>query len=82
VNRGEEKMAVTMDDTLSLVRLQLGKRRARPEDRFVEELGAESMDLVNIMAAAESRFNISLEDEDVSKILRVKDLYSLLRKRA
>jgi acyl carrier protein len=74
-------MAVTMDDILSLVRLQLGKRRVRPEDRLVEDLGAESMDFVNIMAAAESRFNISLGDEDVSKILTVDDLYHLLLNR-
>ncbi len=72
-------MAVKMEEVQTLVGLQLGKRKVLAEDRFMEDLGAESADLVNIIAAAEDKFNISFDEADISKVRTVQQLYELIK---
>jgi acyl carrier protein len=71
-------MAVTMEEIQTLVGLQLGKRKVLAENRFMEDLGAESADLLNIIAAAEAKYNISFDETDISKIRTVRELYDLI----
>lgn len=72
-------MPVTIEDIESLVRLQLGSRNVSAQDRFMEDLGAESADLVNIIAAAEDKFNISFDEADISRVRTVQELYDLTK---
>jgi acyl carrier protein len=72
-------MTVTIEDIELLVRLQLGSRKVSAQDRFMEDLGAESADLVNIIAAAEDKFNISFDEADISRIRTVQELYDLTK---
>lgn len=44
-----------------------------PEASFVDDLGADSLDLVEMIMAMEEAFGISIEDEDAEKIKTVKD---------
>ena len=73
-------MNVTIEEVQALVRLQLGKRTVADEDRLVEDLGAESADLVNIMAAAEDRFGVSFEGADISKVRTVHELFEFIKR--
>ncbi len=75
-------MGPTIEEVQELVGLQLGIRKISPQDRFIEDLGAESADLVNIIAAAEDKFNMSFEDEDISHVRTVHDLHALIRELA
>jgi len=43
----------------------------KPEARFVEDLGADSLDTVELVMALEEEFNIEIPDEDAEKILTV-----------
>lgn len=43
------------------------------ESRFRQDLGADSINLVEIAMALESEFGIMLEDDEVSNIVSVKD---------
>ena len=43
---------VSMDDIKRLVGIQLGVRNVSEQDKLVEDLGAESADVANIIAAA------------------------------
>ena len=43
------------------------------EASFVEDLGADSLDTVELVMAFEEAFNIEIPDEDAEKILKVKD---------
>lgn len=43
------------------------------EASFVDDLGADSLDLVEMIMAMEEAFGISIEDEDAEKIKTVKD---------
>ncbi len=73
-------MPAKIEDIGNLVALQLGIREVRPEDRIVEGLGAESADVVNIVAAVEDKYGITVEEEELPDILTVADLFDLVRR--
>ncbi len=54
---------------------QLGVEEAKvvPEASFVEDLGADSLDTVELVMALEEHFETEIPDEDAQKILTVKD---------
>lgn len=72
-------MTPTLDDVRSLVALQLGRRSVAAEDRLVEDLGAESMDVMNVIAAAEDRYGVEIDEGDVPELRTASDLYERVR---
>ena len=54
---------------------QLGVDAAevKPEASFVNDLGADSLDTVELVMAFEEEFGIEIPDEDAEKITRVKE---------
>ncbi|RJQ41250.1 MAG: acyl carrier protein [Nitrospiraceae bacterium] len=58
-----------------IISKQLGVNAAEvtPEASFVEDLGADSLDTVELVMAFEEAFNIEIPDEDAEKITKVKD---------
>lgn len=54
---------------------QLGVEEAKivPEASFVEDLGADSLDTVELVMALEEYFETEIPDEDAQKILTVRD---------
>ena len=49
-------MNATIDDIKRITALQLGIRAVGEHDRFMEDLGAESFDVLNIIIAIEQKF--------------------------
>ena len=47
--------------------------KVTPEASFVEDLGADSLDTVELVMAFEEEFGIEIPDEDAEKITTVKD---------
>lgn len=45
----------------------------KPDASFVEDLGADSLDLTELIMAMEEEFDIEIADEDAQKILKVQD---------
>lgn len=45
----------------------------KAESKFVDDLGADSLDLVELIMAFEDKFGIEISDEDAEKIVTVKD---------
>lgn len=75
-------MKVTLEDVRDLIAVQLGfKGKIGDQDLIVDDLGAESADVVNIIAAIEDKYGIVIEDSEIPDILRVEDLYALIRER-
>ncbi len=62
---------------------QLGVNAAEvtPEASFVEDLGADSLDTVELVMAFEESFNIEIPDEDAEKIVKVKDAVEYIKKK-
>jgi acyl carrier protein len=45
----------------------------KPESRFIEDLGADSLDIVELIMAMEEEFETEIPDEEAEKILTVSD---------
>ncbi|HEY5730783.1 MAG TPA: acyl carrier protein [Anaerolineales bacterium] len=70
---------VSMDDINQLVSLQLGVRDITAGALLVEELGAESADVVNIIVVLEEKYQIVVKESEIAKIRTPADLLSLVR---
>lgn len=62
-----EQLNVSEDDVVS-------------EASFVDDLGADSLDQVELIMAMEEEFDVSIPDEDAEKIATVKDAIDYIQK--
>ena len=62
--------------------LGVSAEEVKPEASFVEDLGADSLDLTELIMAMEEEFGIEIGDEDAQKILKVKDAVAYIEKNA
>ena len=53
--------------------------QVKSESSFVDDLGADSLDTVELVMAFEEKFNIEIPDEDAEKMKTVKDAVSYLK---
>ena len=44
-----------------------------PQSHFRDDLGLNSLDVVNVVVAFEDEFGIEIDDDDISSMVRVKD---------
>jgi acyl carrier protein len=51
-----------------------------PEASFIDDLGADSLDTVELVMAFEEEFDVEIPDEDAEKIRTVKDAVDYLTK--
>ena len=60
--------------------MELGVEREKltPEASFIEDLGADSLDIVELVMEFEKEFNIDIPDEDAEKLRTVGDAVSYL----
>ena len=70
---------VSIDQINKLVSLQLGVRDVRDDSLLVEELGAESADIVNIIAVLEEKYLIVVKESEIAKIRMPADLFELVK---
>ena len=50
-----------------------------PEASFVDDLGADSLDLVELIMSMEEEFDTDIPDEDAEKIQTVQDAYNYVQ---
>lgn len=55
--------------------------KLNPGAKFVEDLGADSLDVVEIIMAFEEEFGIEIPDEDAEKIRTVGDVIDYLKEK-
>lgn len=46
----------------------------KEDSRFIEDLGADSLDVTELMLSIEDQFNVKISDDEVGKFKTVKDL--------
>jgi acyl carrier protein len=74
-------MNALVEDIISIVSLQLGIKGVLENHRLVEDLGAESADIANMIATFEEKYQIFINEEMIAKIRSVKDLHSTINQR-
>ncbi|WP_045216733.1 acyl carrier protein [Desulfonatronovibrio magnus] len=51
--------------------LGIAQEEVKPDSKFVEDLGADSLDLTELIMAMEEEFDIEIDDEKAQEILTV-----------
>ncbi|MGE4547039.1 MAG: acyl carrier protein [Desulfurella sp.] len=71
-------MSSIADQVKEIIKEQLGveEEEIKPEAKFIEDLGADSLDTVELVMAMEEKFGIEIPDSDAEKILTVQDAIS------
>lgn len=62
--------------------LGVNENEVTPEAKFVDDLGADSLDLVELVMALEEEYNMEISDEDAEKILTVGDAIEYIQAHA
>ncbi len=73
-----------LDDVKEVVIEQLDCNPAEVKDdsKFIEDLGADSLDVVELVMALEEKFDIEISDEDAEGILTVNDAIKYIENNA
>jgi acyl carrier protein len=62
--------------------LSVDEEEVTPQASFIEDLNADSLDLVELIMTLEEEFNIKISDEDAEKIQTVQDAMDYLAEHA
>ncbi len=63
-----EKLKIDIDDVV-------------PEANFINDLGANSLDIVELIMTMEDMFDIEIEDDQAEKLVTVKDVLDFIKTR-
>ncbi len=61
--------------------LDVTKEECVPEASFIDDLGADSLDLVELIMEMEETFNIQIADNELEKLRTIKDVLDYLKAR-
>ena len=67
-------------NSIIIDKLGVDENKITPSAHFIEDLGADSLDTVELIMQFEEDFGIEIPDEDAEKILTVQDAYSYISK--
>ncbi|MGA8573613.1 MAG: acyl carrier protein [Desulfobaccales bacterium] len=77
-------MSATEDKVIDIIVDKLGVERSEvtPEAVFVDDLGADSLDLVELIMAMEEEFGMEIADEQAEKLRTVQDVITFVKAHA
>ncbi len=77
-------MGATEDKVIDIIVDKLGVERSEvtPEAVFVDDLGADSLDLVELIMAMEEEFGFEIADDEAEKLRTVGDVTKFIKARA
>ena len=61
-------------------KMKLDESEVTPEKHLFNDLGADSLDFVELSMLLEREFNVKFTEDDTSKVKTVGDLYQLIEK--
>jgi acyl carrier protein len=64
---------------LVMEQLDVTREECVPEASFIDDLGADSLDLVELIMEMEEVFGLEIADEELEKIRTVKDVIDFLK---
>ena len=71
------------DKVVSLLSEQLGidKNRITPDSDIVKDLGADSLDVVQMLMSMEEEYGITVSEDDAANLKTVRDIVNILEKK-
>ncbi len=77
-------MSAVADKVKSIIAEQLGVKKEEVTDgaKFIDDLGADSLDTVELVMALEEEFGIEVPDEDAEKMTTVGDAIKYIETKA
>ena len=75
-------MATIQDKARALIasKMKLDESEITPEKNIFNDLGADSLDFVELSMLLEREFNVKFTEDDTAKVKTVGDLYKLIEK--
>ena len=64
---------------LVVEQLGVSADEVKPESSFMESLGADSLDITELIITMEEEFDIEIDDEDAQKIVTVQDAVNYIK---
>lgn len=58
--------------------LEVDGKQLTPEAKFIEDLGADSLDIVELVMALEEEYDLEITDEEAEKIRTVQDVVNYI----
>ena len=82
VNEVKEELVMEFEKLQEIIAdvLNVQKDEIRPETTFVDDLGADSLDIFQIIMGIEEEFDIEIDNEEAEKIVTVQDAVDQLKK--
>ncbi len=80
----EQEIQEILEKVKDLVASQLGKSKDKitPDSSFIEDLDADSLDLVELIMSMEDEYGLEISDEDAESIITVKDAVKFIMENA
>jgi acyl carrier protein len=63
-------------------KLGVTEEQVKPEAAFIDDLGADSLDQVELVMALEDEFDIEIPDEEAEKLKKVSDVIAYVNSKA
>ena len=61
--------------------LGVSREEVKPEASFIDDLGADSLDIVELVMAMEETFDVEIPDDDAEKIQTIGDAVNYLKEK-
>ena len=75
-------MATIQDKARALIssKMKVDESEITEDKHFFNDLGADSLDFVELSMTLEREFNVKFKEEDMANVKTVKDVYALIEK--
>ena len=77
-------MTANLDEKIKAIiieQLDITEEECIPAAAFIDDLGADSLDIVELIMAMEDHFGLEISDDDLEKIRTVKDITDYIKER-
>jgi acyl carrier protein len=78
----EKEKIMSVEDKVKKIiaeKLSVDIEEVVPEASFVDDLGADSLDLVELIMSMEEEFDVDISDDDAEKMVTVKDAFDYIK---
>lgn len=71
-------MIITQNDINRIIELSIGRRPIDADDRLIEQYGAESADIANIVVALEKKYSVHISESKLAELQTPRDFYRIV----